>query len=206
LGTASPTLHGIARAAMRMDSTLVEHLLEAALAEHGTVAVWEDVAMPLLYGMGRKWEDTHRYVEVEHLLSWSVSTVLRRVPGTPPSDDRPVVLACLPHEMHSLPVEALAAALREAGRAHLVLGPCTPTEATVRTIRRTAPCAVVLWCHTRGEQGITTLRAVARAAHATRLRTDLHTAGPGWRDAGTAPRRTGGHLASLTEAMAALDG
>ncbi|MGW5878952.1 MerR family transcriptional regulator [Nocardiopsis terrae] len=213
LGTASPSLQGIARAAMRMDSDLVEHLLQRALAEHGTVAVWENLAMPLLYGMGRKWEDTRRYVEVEHLLSWAVSSALRRVPpGTParsgpghaPGSGRPVVLACAPHEMHSLPVEALAAALREAGRAHRVLGPCTPTEAVVRTVRRTGPSAVVLWCHTRGEQGTGTLLAAAGAADAAREHVGLYTAGPGWRGVRAARRFADGHLGSLTEAMAAL--
>ncbi|MFC9936501.1 MerR family transcriptional regulator [Nocardiopsis alba] len=204
LGPAPPLLQGIARAAMRMDCELVERLLWSALEEHGTVATWENLAMPLLYGMGRKWEDTRRYVEVEHLLSWSVSSVLRRVTGPASSTTRPVVLACLPHEMHGLPLEALAAALRERGRPQRVLGPCTPAEATVRTIARTAPSAVVLWCHAKGDQGVAPLRAVARATGAGRLRTALYTAGPGWREAGPLTRITDGHLSSLTEAMTHL--
>ncbi|GAB3699771.1 MerR family transcriptional regulator [Nocardiopsis oceani] len=209
LGAATPTLQGVARAAMRMDSDLVERLLQKAVETRGTVAAWEDLAMPLLYGMGRKWEDTRRYVEVEHLLSWSVSSVLRRVPAPSPgrnpgSRDRPVVLSCVPHEMHSLPVEALAAALREAGLAHRVLGSCTPAEATVRAVRRVGPRAVVLWCHTGGERDAETLVATARTTHSAPERTALYTAGPGWREAGNALRIADGHLGSLTEAMAVL--
>ncbi|WP_049573493.1 MerR family transcriptional regulator [Nocardiopsis sp. SBT366] len=205
----TPTLQGVARAAMRMDSDLVEHLLQAAVERNGTVATWEDLAMPLLYGMGRRWEDTQRYVEVEHLLSWSVSSVLRRVPAPPSAPGphvRPVVLACVPHEMHSLPVEALAASLREAGLAHRVLGPCTPTDATVRTVARIGPRAVVLWCHTSGEHDAETLVATARATVRAPERTALYTAGPGWRDAGDALRFADGHLGSLAEGVRMLSG
>ncbi|WP_017584922.1 MerR family transcriptional regulator [Nocardiopsis ganjiahuensis] len=211
LGAASLTLQGLARAAMRMDSDLVEHLLQNAVESQGTVAAWEDLAMPLLYGMGRKWEDTRRFVEVEHLLSWSVSSVLRRVPAPPPPrapgvHDRPVLLACVPHEMHSLPVEALAAALREAGLAHRVLGACTPAEATVRAVRRIGPRAVVLWCHTSGEHDAEALVSVARVTVSAPERTTLYTAGPGWREAGSALRFADRHLGSLTEAVAVLRG
>ncbi len=208
-GAAAPTLQGVARAAMRMDSDLVEHLLQNAVEIHGAVAAWEDLAMPLLYGMGRKWEDTRRYVEVEHLLSWSVSSVLRRVPAPPRPRDtgthgRPVLLTCVPHEMHSLPVEALAAALREAGLSHRVLGPRTPAEATVRAVRRIGPRAVVLWCHTSGEHDTETLVTTARTTVSAPERTALYTAGPGWREAGDALRVADGHLGSLTEAVDVL--
>ncbi|MFE9242947.1 MerR family transcriptional regulator [Nocardiopsis sp. NPDC006938] len=205
----TPTLRGVARAAMRMDSDLVERLLQTAVERHGTVAAWENLAKPLLYGMGRRWEDTRRHVEVEHLLSWSVSTVLRRVPAplaAPGPRQRPVVLACLPHEMHSLPVEALAASLREAGLTHRVLGPCTPTEATVRAIARVGPRAVVLWCHASGDRDAETLRAVARTAASAPQRTAVYTAGPGWRGVGDTLRVADGHLDSLTEGVRVLGG
>lgn len=210
-GATSPTLQGVARAAMRMDSDLVEHLLQNAVESHGAVAAWEDLAMPLLYGMGRKWEDTQRFVEVEHLLSWSVSSVLRRVPAppsaqSPASHDRPVLLTCVPHEMHSLPMEALAAALREAGLTHRVLGPRTPTEATARAVRRVGPRAVVLWCHTRGENETGALVATARTTVSAPEHTALYTAGPGWREVGNALRVADGHLGSLAEAITVLRG
>lgn len=211
LGAVSPTLQGVARAAMRMDSDLVERLLQSAVESRGTVAAWEDLAMPLLYGMGRKWEDTQRFVEVEHLLSWSVSSVLRRVPSPSPGrgtavHGRPVLLTCVPHEMHSLPMEALAAALREDGLAHRVLGPCTPTEATVRAVRRVGPRAVVLWCHTSGGNDAEALVATARITVSAPEHTALYTAGPGWREAGNALRVADGHLGSLTEAVGVLRG
>ncbi|PDP87886.1 MerR family transcriptional regulator [Glycomyces fuscus] len=206
LGSGGAVLQGIARAAMRMDADLVEHLLESALDEHGVVAAWEDLAMPLLYGMGRKWEDTRRYVEVEHLLSWCVSSALRRVAAPAGTDaaGRPTVLACGPGQMHSLPMEALAAALRERGVPRRVLGPCTPVEATVRAVRRTGPRAVVLWSHAGNADDVAALRAAVRAAAGSAQATAVYTAGPGWRPLGTAQGLSAGHLGSLTDAVRAL--
>ncbi|MDT0330667.1 MerR family transcriptional regulator [Nocardiopsis lambiniae] len=205
LGGGAPALQGAARAAMRLDADLVETLIERSLRARGVIATWEDLAMPLLYGMGRKWEDTRSHVEVEHLLSWCVSSALRRVPAHPdpiPPDARPVVLACAPEETHSLPVEALAAALRERGVPRLVLGPCTPVDATVRTVRRTAPRAVVLWSHVGDADGVRALRETARAAAASPQAVTVYTAGAGWRSLNA--RADGGHLGSLPEAMRVL--
>ncbi|GAA3305042.1 hypothetical protein GCM10020295_57730 [Streptomyces cinereospinus] len=70
---------GLARAAVRLDAPAVDDLLTAAVARHGVVGAWQDVMMPVLHAVGRKWETSgDRYVEVEHLLSWHVSTALRR--------------------------------------------------------------------------------------------------------------------------------
>ncbi|MCP3013988.1 MerR family transcriptional regulator [Nocardiopsis dassonvillei] len=206
LGPAGPTLQGTARAAMRMDAELVERLLEEALDEYGVVAAWEDLAMPLLYGMGRKWEDTRRYVEVEHLLSWCVSSALRRVAAPEDADPagRPTVLACGPGQMHSLPMEALAAALRERGLPRRVLGPCTPVAATVRAVRRTGPRAVVLWSHAGDADDVAALRAAVRTAAESAQATAVYTAGPGWRSLGAAPGLAAGHLGSLTDAVRTL--
>ncbi|MGW8527237.1 MULTISPECIES: MerR family transcriptional regulator [Nocardiopsidaceae] len=234
LGHAVPTLQGIARAAMRLDADLVESLLEEALLHHGVVAAWEELAMPLLYGMGRKWEDTLRYVEVEHLLSWCVSSALRRVPppcrarapggsGTGPATEtdpgsgsgtgtdpgtwtsaRPTVLACGPHEMHGLPVEALAAALRERGVPHRMLGPCTPVEATVRTVRRIGPRAVVLWCHAGDPADAAALRGTVRAVAESPQSTAVYTAGPGWRSVNGGAVLADAHLNSLADAVRVL--
>lgn len=204
---APAALQGLARAAMRMDADLVESLLEESLGEAGVVGTWEDLAQPLLYGMGRKWEATRTYVEVEHLLSWCVSSALRRVAAGPADEAsrvRPVLLACTPHEMHGLPVEALAAALREAGSPHRVLGPCTPVEATLRALRRVGPRSLVLWSHSPSKADLTVLAAAVRTAAGASVRTAVFTAGPGWRDTAGTAAHTSGHLTSLRAAVAVL--
>ncbi|GAB2511255.1 MerR family transcriptional regulator [Nocardiopsis aegyptia] len=207
VGRAGASLQGLARAAARMDADLVESLLEKSLSEAGVVTVWEELAQPLLYGMGRKWEATRTYVEVEHLLSWCVSSALRRVAAGRADEatrERPVLLACTPWEMHGLPVEALAAALREAGSPHRVLGPCTPVEATLRALRRLGPRALVLWSHAPTRADGAVLAAAARAAADAPVGTAVFTAGPGWREVGGAGRLAGGHLTSLRDAVAVL--
>ncbi|KOX22101.1 MerR family transcriptional regulator [Nocardiopsis sp. NRRL B-16309] len=206
VGAGPAALQGVARAAMRLDADLVESLLEERLRESGVVGAWEELAQPLLYGMGRKWEATRTYVEVEHLLSWCVSSALRRVAAGPVDGStrvRPVLLACTPREMHGLPVEALAAALREAGSPYRVLGPCTPVEATLRALRRLGPRALVLWSHAPKQADAAVLAAAARAAADAPVDTAVFTAGPGWREGG-ATRFAHGHLGSLRDAVAAL--
>ncbi|GGT73280.1 hypothetical protein GCM10010272_15780 [Streptomyces lateritius] len=75
---------GLARAAVRLDSAALERLLGSAIAEHGLVTAWEDVLVPTLHAVGRRWETSgDRYVEVEHLLSWHIATALRRAPRPP---------------------------------------------------------------------------------------------------------------------------
>ncbi len=60
-----------------------------------------------------------------------------------------MLLACLPDEQHTLPLEALDAALRERGTATRMLGGAVPAEALTAAVRRTGPGAVVLWSQTR---------------------------------------------------------
>ncbi|MFC3998095.1 MerR family transcriptional regulator [Nocardiopsis sediminis] len=207
LGRSGPTLQGIARAAVRMDADTVEVLLEEAFRTRGAVAAWQDLAMPLLVGMGLKWEGTRRNIEVEHLLTWSVSSVLRRSLRPRASYDhepmqRSVLLVCTPDEQHTLALEALAAALSENGVHWRMLGAATPVAATVATIERTAPSAVVVWCQTPETADLACLAAAHRAQTTARQRSRLLTAGPGW---GAVRARTGvGHLASLPQAISLL--
>ncbi|WP_233515790.1 hypothetical protein [Nocardiopsis sp. L17-MgMaSL7] len=65
----TPTPQGPARAAMRMDPDLVDHLLQTAVERNGTVAPGRTWRCPCCTAWGRRWEATQRYVEVEHLLS-----------------------------------------------------------------------------------------------------------------------------------------
>jgi hypothetical protein len=68
-----------------------------------------------------------------------------------PPRDCPVrlLLACADEEQHSLPIEALAAALAVRGIPARVLGARVPPSALRATVRRTGPIAVLLWAHAR---------------------------------------------------------
>lgn len=189
LGTIRPETRGLARASVRLDAPAVQASLNAFLQEHGVVTAWEEMMMPTLYAVGRKWESGgDRYVEVEHMLSWLISTTLRSVPlllpcPRPPREAPPTLLACLPDEQHTLPLEALEAALRVRGAAVRILGGAVPTEALTAAVRRTGPEAVVLWSQTRSTASLPLAQHIADThwgMRGARRGPAVLLAGPGW--------------------------
>ncbi|MDX3524235.1 MerR family transcriptional regulator [Streptomyces scabiei] len=203
---------GLARAAVRLDAPAVEELLAGAVERHGLTGAWQDVMVPTLHAVGRKWASSgDRYVEVEHLLSWHVSTALRRHTRAPaPRHDAtapgPVVLACVPGEQHSLPLEALGAALGELGVPARMFGAAVPAEALTAAVGRLGPVAVVLWAQARSTA------SPPLAGHVAAMRWGVKGArrqplvvlgGPGWHGR-PAPGTV--RPSSLAEAVGALAG
>ncbi|MFE2147249.1 MerR family transcriptional regulator [Streptomyces sp. NPDC059456] len=187
LGEVLQECRGLARAAVRLDGPAMEALLQQAMETHGLVTAWEEVMAPTLHAAGRKWESSDdRYVEVEHLLSWHVSTALRRAAVTAPSvpaRTAPVVLACLPGEQHTLPLEALAAGLAERGLPIRMFGAAVPAEALRAAVRRSGPAAVVLWSQSSSTADSALARHVASTVFGLKgARTGplVLLAGPGW--------------------------
>ncbi|MFJ3620254.1 MerR family transcriptional regulator [Streptomyces iakyrus] len=208
LGDVRQECKGIARAALRLDASALDELLETAIAEHGLVAAWTEVIMPTLQAVGRKWESSgEKYVEVEHFLSWHVSGALRRA-APPTAADRPgatVVLACVPGENHTLPLEVLAAALAERGLPVRMFGGALPVESLVTAVRRTGPAAVALWAQSRTTASRPLAQHVAAmewGVRGARRKPVVLTIGPGWsgRTVPGLPRPTG-----LAEAVAVLE-
>ncbi|MFD8230548.1 MerR family transcriptional regulator [Streptomyces sp. NPDC059696] len=208
LGDVRQECKGIARAALRLDASALDDLLATAIAEHGLVAAWTEVIMPTLQAVGRKWENSgEKYIEVEHFLSWHVSGALRR--GAPPAAaDRPgatVVLACVPGENHTLPLEVLSAALAERGLPVRMFGGALPVESLVTAVRRTGPAAVGLWAQSRTTASRPLAQHVAAmewGVRGARRKPVVLTIGPGWsgRTVPGLPRPTG-----LAEAVAVLE-
>jgi methanogenic corrinoid protein MtbC1 len=172
-----------------MDAVAVQERLTAAIAAHGLTTAWEEVLMPALRAVGRKWESAgDRYVEVEHLLSWHVSATLRHsyvgsVLRGRTAHTSPVVVSCLPGEQHTLPLEALSAVLADRGLPVVMLGGAVPAEALIATVERTGPAAVVLWSQTRSTAGLPLARHVADirwGVRGARRRTPVLLGGPGW--------------------------
>ncbi|WP_394814193.1 MerR family transcriptional regulator [Streptomyces dubilierae] len=209
LGDVRQECKGIARAALRLDAAALDGLLRSAIDEHGLVTAWTEVIMPTLQAVGRKWESSgEKYVEVEHFLSWHVSGALRR--STPVSAaDRPgalTVLACVPGENHTLPLEVLAAALAERELPVRMFGGALPVESLVTAVRRTGPAAVALWAQSRGTASRPLAQHVAAmewGVRGARRKPVVLTIGPGWaggRAVPGLPRPTG-----LAEAVAVLE-
>jgi methanogenic corrinoid protein MtbC1 len=142
---ADPAARGLARAAMRLDAPSMRYILESAVTHRGVLSAWTKVMMPVLIGVGERYEATERFVEVEHLLSRSITEALSTVPR-PPRDVTPrALLAAADEEQHTLPLEALAAALAENGTPSRLLGARVPPRALLDAVERTGPAVVVLW-------------------------------------------------------------
>ncbi len=170
-------------AALRLDADALTAVLEACIARQGVATVWDRWCRPALTALGGHsaapvGEYVKDCVDVVHLLSSVITAVMHRVrPPTPASTGRkPVLLACMPGERHTLPLEALHAALAEHGIPARYLGANLPIAALRQALHRTTQpaAALVLWTHRPN-----TLPAVigdACAIHGT----GLYLAGPGW--------------------------
>lgn len=193
LGDVRRECRGLARAAVRLDAAAVQSALAGVVADHGLVPAWEEIMMPTLRAAGRKWASSgDRYVEVEHLLSWHVSAALRGAvpppgPGGPAAGPTggpaPTVLACVPGELHSLPLEALAAAAAQQHLPVLMFGAAVPVPALEEAVRRTGPATVVLWSQSRSSASRPLVRHIAGMSwgvRGARRHPAVVAAGPGW--------------------------
>ena len=175
---ADGTVRGLGRAAMALDAQAVVTLVRGAVERHGVVHTWEHVLRPVLAAVGSRWEQTGEGVEVEHLLSDCIATVLRGTADRPIEGraGRPVLLACGPDEQHALPLHALSAGLAERGISARTLGPAVPGHALQAAVRRTAPALLFVWSQDPG----TADSALLCALPVTRPPTALVVGGPGW--------------------------
>ncbi|MFF8289546.1 MerR family transcriptional regulator [Streptomyces sp. NPDC016309] len=186
LGDVRQECKGLARAALRLDAPALEGLLSEVITAYGPVTAWNEVIMPTLQAVGRKWETSgERYVEVEHFLSWHVSGALRRAAPPAPAGPRgaTVVLACVPGENHTLALEALTTALAERGFLVRMFGAALPVEALVEAVRRTGPAAVGLWAQSRTTASRPLAQHVAGmewGVRGARRRPVVLALGPGW--------------------------
>lgn len=195
VGRAGAAARGLANAAMRLDGQTMVDLIATALRDQGVVSTWDGLVRPVLVGIGNRHAATGDLVEVEHLLSRSVSAVLATVP--PAAGQARVLLACADEEQHSLPLEALAAALGEHGCPSRLLGARVPPPALAESIRRTGPAAVFVWSHSPETADPAQLRALLTVRPRPAL---IAAVGPGWSDEDLPPGQR--HPASLAEALA----
>ncbi|MEV0425108.1 MerR family transcriptional regulator [Micromonospora sp. NPDC050495] len=180
VGRAGPVARGLARAAMRLDSAAITGTLGRALATSGVVDTWDGLVRPVLAGIGERHAATAGLIEVEHLMSRCVSESLAAAARAHPvAGPARILLSCADEEQHTLPLEALAAALAEVGVGYRMLGARVPVPALLEAVSRTGPAAVVLWSHTRTTADPHQLTALLAAPRRPLL---VLAAGPGWRD------------------------
>jgi hypothetical protein len=176
---------GLGRAVLAMDSVAAQRLLGEAIEASGVPRVWDDVVRPVLAAIAQRWAHSGTAAETEHLLYECVLAALIRATPlvTAPRNPRPVLLACAPGELHTLPLHGLDATLACRGLGTRMLGPAVPADALAAAIRRMSPAAVVLWAQLP-RNADPSLMTVPKG----RQRTRLFLGGPGWAAVDVDPR------------------
>ena len=135
------------KALQSFDRAFVEETISHEISEYGVEGAWSDVIVPTLFLIGQDWETEQKGIEVEHLFSETLKRTMHNqvVELKKPLNSRPVLLAAVGEELHSLPVYALAAALCGRNIQTYVLGARTPLIALSAVVSRVAPPAIFLW-------------------------------------------------------------
>ena len=146
---ADPAVRGLARAAMALDAPAATRIVGEHLDRFGATWTWDNLLVPVLVGVGERFESTGTGVDVEHVLSEAILCALHSTARGRPqvANARPVLLAGTPLEQHTLPLQILACALAERGVGSRNLGARVPTTALAEAVRRSGASAVFLWAH-----------------------------------------------------------
>ncbi len=183
----------------RLDAAELVAMITAHLTHHGVVATWNRLCRPIFAEIVGKQTGGAGFVDVEHLLSWAVTTSLHRVIPLlrNMSGGLPIVLACTDGEDHVLPLEVLRAALAELGMPALLLGASVPIAAVVDALaKHDRRPIVVLW----SQSSRTAIPVPTFGPREGWARVLL--AGPGWRDC--ALPSGAAHVDTLEAAIAEL--
>ena len=166
------------RAARAYDRNFIEELLRSELSARGIANTWNEVLVPLLFLIGDEWAETGTGIEIEHLVSEIIKRLLQEANSSVqnPINARPVLLACIGEEMHSLALYALGAALSERNIATQFLGARTPIEAVSAVVKRSAPPAIFLWAQLNKNGNHDLLAEIPNIRPAPRV----VLGGPGW--------------------------
>ncbi|MEP7021584.1 MAG: MerR family transcriptional regulator [Pseudonocardiales bacterium] len=198
--------HGSDRLARRfaaaidtLDPDRIARTADAVLTERGAASGWSEVFVPQLQALGRRWEATGQGVEREHLaVSVLQAALVRHTRKNTRRHSQPgarVLAAATPTEQHTLPLDALAAALAEVGIVTYVLG-SLPETALHTAVADTAPAIVALWARSRQSTDLALLRGLLTRAPV------VCAAGLGWR--GPSLPRSVPHLPDLRTAVDAV--
>jgi len=169
----------LVRAADALDAPRFTAIIRESLDRRGVIATWDGLVVPALAAVGARWARTGQGIDAEHLASECVLGALRHHTArfsAVPMSTRPILLACVEEEQHSLPLHALAAALAERHVGTRVLGARVPPDALASAVRRLAPSAVFLWAQ-RPHTGDPAQLAALPEIRPSPL---VAVAGPGW--------------------------
>ena len=170
-------LHSAANA---LDKNFIESTLRNDIEKHGVIRSWQEVIVPVLVMLGKSWEETGEGIEIEHFFSETLKRVLRERSSMiyKPINPRPVLVASVGEEMHSLAIHALTAALAERNIECHFLGARTPFAALEAMVEKFAPPAIFLWAQLVENANPSFFRNLPAVRPAPRILLG----GPGWRE------------------------
>jgi DNA-binding transcriptional MerR regulator len=127
------------------DDARAHRAFDRLLARLSLDAVLGDAVLPFLRELGERWEQGEASVAQEHFAS---QLIRGRLLGLARGWDRGVgpraVLACVPGELHDLPLIVFGIALREHGWRVTFLGADTPVATLTKAADALGPAAVVV--------------------------------------------------------------
>ena len=167
-------------AALALDKNFIDSALRKDIEKNGVIRSWQEVIVPVLISLGKTWEETGEGIEIEHFFSEILKTVLRERASkiTSPINPRPVLVASVGEEMHSLAIHALAAALAERNIECHFLGARTPFAALEAMVEKFAPPAIFLWAQLVENADPSYFKDLPTIRPAPRVLLG----GPGWRE------------------------
>ncbi|MEI6215966.1 MAG: MerR family transcriptional regulator [Actinomycetes bacterium] len=166
------------RAAQAFNREIVEAIIRDEIKANGVVEAWNCVLTPLLIRIGEQWASDGTGIGSEHF----VSEIIKRVLGEPiaeltnPINSRPVLVACIGEEVHSLAVRALVATLAERQIESQFLGAQLPQVALNEVIKKSAPPAIFLWAQLAAHADLEYVHQLPTLRPAPRI----IVGGPGW--------------------------
>lgn len=161
-----------------LDRNSAEQIIRSEIKRNGIAATWCNVLTPVLVLVGEEWAATGTGIEIEHLLTEIINRLLNECTEqlTAPVNSRPVLLACVDEEIHSLAITALAACLAEDQIQVQFLGARTPQSAINEVVRRVGPPAIFLWAQLSKNGNPAIIQELPKLRPAPRV----ILGGPGW--------------------------
>jgi MerR family transcriptional regulator, light-induced transcriptional regulator len=193
-GTAAAA-RGLARAAERLDVLGLHDTVTAAVAAHGVVHTYRTLAGPAFTMISQSRYPMPRKDAARRVLGRCLNEVFAAVPRPAAGEPVRTLLVAADARRDVAALDALAAALAEAGLVSVHLGAGLDPATLADIVERGHPTAVVLWSHAQHPAMPGLLSALS---HGARWRPAVVTAGHGWGEETTA--------ATLADAVAAVTG
>jgi DNA-binding transcriptional MerR regulator len=173
--TPSELVRQLASSLEGFDEDLAHEVLDRLFGLHGLEGAIRDALMPYLRELGERWARRQVSIAQEHFASRLIEgRLLALARGWNKGPGRRAVLACPPHEQHTLPLVCFGLILRSRGWRNIYLGADTPGS-TVQMAADTVGADVVVMSAVSADR----FAPIARELRALARRYPLILAGSG---------------------------